>query len=93
MSYIETHTKRQAIQHGCLPSLLGDGDKGIEKVYSEEKIILYCPAKAEQKSLVPLRKAKQATKEGPHLFVLFESPFTTVSTVGRGNSFLVSLVL
>jgi hypothetical protein len=25
----ETHTKRQATQHGCLPSLLGDGDKGI----------------------------------------------------------------
>ncbi len=28
----ETHTKRQATQQGCLPSLLGDGDKGIERV-------------------------------------------------------------
>jgi hypothetical protein len=26
--------------HGCLPSLLGDGDKGIEIVYGEEKKIL-----------------------------------------------------
>ncbi len=26
----ETHTKRQTTQHGCLPGLLGDGDKGIE---------------------------------------------------------------
>jgi hypothetical protein len=25
----ETHTKRQATQHGCLPSLLGSEDKGI----------------------------------------------------------------
>jgi hypothetical protein len=37
----ETLIKRQATQHGCLPSLLGDGDKGIEKVYGEEKNILY----------------------------------------------------
>jgi hypothetical protein len=29
----ETHTKRQATQNGCLPSLLVDGDKGIEIVY------------------------------------------------------------
>jgi hypothetical protein len=33
----ETHIKRQATQHDCLPSLLGDGDKGIEKVYGEDK--------------------------------------------------------
>ena len=25
--FAEKHTKRQATQHGCLPSLLGDGDK------------------------------------------------------------------
>ncbi len=36
----ETQTKRQATQHGFLSSLLGDGDKGIEKVYDEEKNIL-----------------------------------------------------
>jgi hypothetical protein len=33
----ETHTKRQVTQQGCLPNLLGDGDKGTEIVYSEEK--------------------------------------------------------
>jgi hypothetical protein len=32
----ETHTKRQATRHGCLPSLLGDGDKVIEMVYGDE---------------------------------------------------------
>jgi hypothetical protein len=37
----ETHTKRRATQHGCLPSLLGDGYKGIEIVYGEETNILY----------------------------------------------------
>jgi hypothetical protein len=37
----ETHTKRQATRHSCLPSLLGDGDKGIKIVYDEEKKFLY----------------------------------------------------
>jgi hypothetical protein len=37
----ETHSKRQATQHGCLPSLLGDGDKGIELEYGEEINRLY----------------------------------------------------
>jgi hypothetical protein len=36
----ETHTKRQVTQHGCQPSLLGGGDKGIEKAYGEEKIFV-----------------------------------------------------
>jgi hypothetical protein len=36
----EKHTKRQATQHGCLPSFLDDGDKWIEIVYAEEKNIL-----------------------------------------------------
>jgi hypothetical protein len=38
----ETHTKIQATQFDCLPSLLGDEDKGIEIVYGEEKNSLYC---------------------------------------------------
>ncbi len=37
----ERHTKRHVTQHGSLPSLLGDGDKGIRIVYGEEKNILY----------------------------------------------------
>jgi hypothetical protein len=32
VSFPETHTKSQATQHGCRPNLLGDRDKGIEKV-------------------------------------------------------------
>ncbi len=39
--YPETHTKRQATQHDCLPSLLGDWGKGIVIVYDEGKNILY----------------------------------------------------
>jgi hypothetical protein len=37
----DMYTKRPATQHGCLPDLLGDGDKGIEIVYVEEKLITY----------------------------------------------------
>jgi hypothetical protein len=62
----ETHTKRQATQHSCLPSLLGDGVKGIEIVYVEEKNI-FCtgptrPGKAEQKSLIQARQAQQTNQ-------------------------------
>jgi hypothetical protein len=32
---------RQATQQECLPSLLGDVDTGTEKVYCEEKNVLY----------------------------------------------------
>jgi hypothetical protein len=37
VSSTQRHNKRQVTQHGCLPSLLGDGDKGIEILYGEEK--------------------------------------------------------
>jgi hypothetical protein len=37
----ERHAKRQVTQHGSLPSLLDDGDKGIQIVYGEENNILY----------------------------------------------------
>jgi hypothetical protein len=37
----ETHIQRQAALHDCLPWLLGDGGQKIEKVYGEEKNILY----------------------------------------------------
>ncbi len=63
----DTHTKRQATRHGCLPSLLGNGDRGIEIVYAvREKIFCTGPtraAKAEQKSLVPALKAQQTNQE------------------------------
>ncbi len=44
----ETLIKRQATQHGCLPSLLGDGDKGIEKVYTVRKKYLYSADESSQ---------------------------------------------
>jgi hypothetical protein len=37
-------------------------------------------------------KPNKPTKEGPLLFVLFESPFTSVSTVSRDHPSLVSLM-
>jgi hypothetical protein len=37
-------------------------------------------------------KPNEPTKKGPHSFVLFESPFTSVSTVSRVYCSLVSLV-
>jgi hypothetical protein len=40
-SLTQTHTKRQADQHDCLSSLLGDEEKGVEIVYGEGKNILY----------------------------------------------------
>jgi hypothetical protein len=68
----ETHTKRQATQHDCLPSLLGDGDRGIEEVYGEDKQI-FCTgqtraAKTEQKPLVAARQAQQ-TNQGRTPFI------------------------
>jgi hypothetical protein len=91
----ETHTKRQATQHGCLSSLLCDGEKRNEIVSSEEKYKLYWAdyraAKVEQK--ISCTGTTSPTKEGPLSCVLFDSPFTSVSTVSRGNPSLVSLGL
>jgi hypothetical protein len=48
LSHPQTNTKRQATQHGILPSLLGDRDKGIVIVYGEETNILYWADKISQ---------------------------------------------
>jgi hypothetical protein len=37
----ERQRQRQPTQHDYLPSLLGNGDEGIEIVYGEDKNILY----------------------------------------------------
>jgi hypothetical protein len=50
-------------------------------VFGEEKSVLYLA-----------RQAYEPTKKGPLSFVLFESPFTSVSTVSRGHLSLVSLL-
>jgi hypothetical protein len=74
--------------------LLDDGDKGIEIAYGEEKMFCTVPTredKAEQKYLYRHDNPYEPTKEGPHTFVLFESPFNSVSTVSRGHLSLVSL--
>jgi hypothetical protein len=55
-----------------MPSLLGDGDKGIEIVYGEKNI------------LYRHNKPNESTKKGPLSVVLFESPFTSVSTSQQG---------
>jgi hypothetical protein len=65
LAYTETHTKRKANQHGCLPRLLNNGDKGIEIEYDGGKIFCTGPtsaAKEEQKSLVPTRQAQQTNQ-------------------------------
>jgi hypothetical protein len=100
MAYTGTHTKRLATQHGCLPSLLGDGDNGIEIVYSEEKNIfcIYQTRAPRQNKKLWYRQERpnDPTKKGYLSFVLFESPFapqfqptSMVSTVSRGHPSLV----
>jgi hypothetical protein len=85
----ETHTYRQANPHGCLPSLLGDWDKGIVIVYGVRKKT-FCTGSLEQQRQnknIWYRhdKPKEPTKKGPLPFVLIECPFTSVSTVSRGH--------
>jgi hypothetical protein len=93
----ETHTKRQAIQHGCLPNLLGDEDKGSEIVYREEKI--FCSIRQldqprlNKNFLYRHDKPKNQPKKDPfHLYSL--SPHSSqFPKVSRGHPSLVSLVL
>ncbi len=96
----EMHTKRQATQHGCLSSQLGNGGKGIEKVYGEEKHILYWAdyraTKAEQKSLVPARHALQTNRGKTPFICPLVSPYSPqfqpqVSKFSRVHPSLVSL--
>ncbi len=84
--------KRQVTQHGCLPvpSLLGDGDHGIEKYTVREKSILYWADQSMQprlnKNLLYRHdKPNEPIKKGLLSFVLFESPFTSVSTVSKAT--------
>ncbi len=61
----ETHTRRQASQHGCLPSLLYDGNKG-KSVRGGKKYFVFAltrAAKAEQKFLVPARQAQRTNQD------------------------------
>jgi hypothetical protein len=62
--------------------LLADGDFDYS---SQGRIKIYCTGTT---------SPREPTKEGPLSFVLYESPFTLVSTVSRGqvHPSLVSLV-
>ncbi len=71
----ETHTKRQATKHGCLPRWLGVADKGTEIAWWEKEIFCTGPtraAKAEQKILVPARQTQGINQHRtPFIFPLW----------------------
>ncbi len=72
-SHAETHSKRQATQPGCLPSLLGNGDKGIEIVYA---VYRHEPTKEENLSFVLFESPVHLSfnsQQGPPLSSLFDS--------------------
>jgi hypothetical protein len=72
--------------------LLGDGDKVIEIVYGEENYCVLGPLEQPRKNRNLLNRQDEPikpSKEGPLSFVILESPFTSVSTVGRGHPSLV----
>jgi hypothetical protein len=77
--------------------LLGDGDKAIEIVYFEGKNILFWANYRSQGRTKKLfyrhNTTNDPTKAGPLSFVLFESSFTSVSTVNMGHPTLVSLAI
>jgi hypothetical protein len=77
-----------------VPSLLGDGDKGIEIVSVREKYFVLgrLEQPRQNKNLLYWHdKRDEPTKKGPLSFVLFESPSTSVSTISRGHPSLDSL--
>jgi hypothetical protein len=70
----ETHNKRQATQRCCLPIILGDRDKVIERMNGEEKIVGTGPnehSKQNKNLLYRHDKHNEPTKEAPLSFVLF----------------------
>jgi hypothetical protein len=79
----ETHIKRQATRHDCLPSWLAMGTNELKKCTTRKTI--FCTettkaAKAGQKSLEPHEKPNEATKEEPLYFYSLSTPFASVST-------------
>jgi hypothetical protein len=74
--------------------LLGDRNKGIEIVYGGEIYFLLdrLEQPGQNKNLLYWHDMpKESTKKGSLSFVLFESPFTSFSTVSRGHPSLISL--
>ncbi len=80
---------------GCLPSLLGDGAKGIEIVYGDEKKI-FCTgparaAKTEQKSLVPAQEAQRTNHEEDSFHLYSVSPHSAGATLSSLSGYLYHL--
>jgi hypothetical protein len=87
IQYVPETTKRQATQHGCLPSLLGDGDKGIEIVNGEKKYFVL--GRLEQPRQKKISWSNEPPKEGLHS--TYSTKAGKVSNLGRltiryGNS-------
>ncbi len=82
----ETLTTRQATQHGCLPRLLGDGDKRNGNSVVRKKI--FCTGhrleqpRQNKNLLYRHDKPNEPTKKGPLSFVLFESTLNFNSEQG-----------
>jgi hypothetical protein len=76
--------------------LQDDEDKGIEIVYGEKKkyfVLGRLEQLRQNKNLFYWHdKPNEIIKKGSLSFVLWESPFTSVSTVSRGYPSLVSLL-
>jgi hypothetical protein len=92
---METHIKRQAIRHDCLPRCWAMGSHKVNK-YAVWKNLLYhgLDQSRQDKNLVHWHsEPSEPTKEGPLSFLLQKSPFASVSTVSRGHPSLVSLDL
>ncbi len=74
--------------------IAGRWDKGIEIEYDGEKYFVQCrleQPRLNKNLLYRHDKLNEPIKEGSLSIVLFESPFTSVSTVSRGHPSLVSL--
>ncbi len=80
LSFVSQKSHIQATQHGCLPNLLGDRDKGIEIVYGGE--IYFVLGRLEQlrqnkNLLYRYDMPNEPTKEGTLSFVLFDLSFNS----------------
>jgi hypothetical protein len=62
-------------------------------VYGEDNLYVLGDLGSQGRTKISFTGTGSPIKEGPLSLVLFDSPFTSVSTVSRGHPFLVSLVV
>ncbi len=91
----ETHTKRHATQHVACPACWAMGTNCVWLWWGKKYFALGRLEQPRQNKNLLHRhdKPNELTKVGHLSFVLFESPFTSVSTVSRGQPSLVSLFI